>query len=122
VLSTRIPPAVVTSHRLFNPTSSEAALAPGYSLFAPSGLGRCRVSPPQVPQGRLNNSQTYLSSYWIRSLPSVISPSIVPMGLVLMPMHNPGTEVPGYFLLVPTGRKMAKLQRTLQGPSTNCHS
>ena len=26
-------------------------------------------------------------------------------------MPNPGTEVPGYFLCVPTGRKMAKRHR-----------
>jgi hypothetical protein len=32
------------------------------------------------------------------------------MGLVLNLMHNPGTEVPGYFPSVPMGRKMAKLR------------
>jgi hypothetical protein len=50
-----------------------------------------------------------LVAFWIRSLPSVCSLSIVPTGLVLNLMHNPGTEVPGYFHLVPTGREMAKL-------------
>jgi hypothetical protein len=31
-------------------------------------------------------------------------------GLFLILMRNPGTSVPGYFLSVPTGRKMANLQ------------
>jgi hypothetical protein len=35
--------------------------------------------------------------------------SFVPTGLVLNLTPDPGTEVPGYFHLIPTGRKMAKL-------------
>ncbi len=38
------------------------------------------------------------------------STSIVPMGLVLVSLHYPGTEVPGYFPGVPTGRKITKLE------------
>ena len=37
------------------------------------------------------------------------------MGLVLKLMPNPGTEVPGYFHLVPPGRKMPKLKRIPPG-------
>ena len=44
--------------------------------------------------------------------------SIVPTGLVLNLTHNPGTKVPGYFRGVPTGRKMAPLQRP-EGPAVN---
>jgi hypothetical protein len=40
----------------------------------------------------------------------VFSLSIVPTGLDRNLMQNPGTEVPGYFPGVPTGRKRAKLQ------------
>jgi len=32
--------------------------------------------------------------------------SAVPTGLVLNLMRNPGTEVPGYFHRIPTGRKI----------------
>jgi hypothetical protein len=46
----------------------------------------------------------------MRHLPFVLPISIVPTGLVLNLMHNPGTKVPGYFPRVPLGRKMAKLQ------------
>jgi hypothetical protein len=31
-------------------------------------------------------------------------------------MHNPGTEVPGYFPRVPTGRKIAKYQIAAHAP------
>ena len=43
--------------------------------------------------------------------------SVVPTGLILILMHNPGTEVPGYFPGVPTGRKMAnlKIHHCIQG-------
>jgi hypothetical protein len=54
----------------------------------------------------------------------VFSISVVPTGLVLNLMHNPGTEVPGYFHLVPTGRTIAKLLlrpfRDAQSSSTTC--
>ena len=40
----------------------------------------------------------------------MFSLSIVPTGLVLNLMHDPGTKVPGYFPGVPTGRKMPKLK------------
>src|ERR1019366_6082915 len=46
----------------------------------------------------------------------MFSISIVPTGLTLNLMHNPGTEVPGYFHFVPPGRKMAKRQRP-EGPA-----
>ena len=48
----------------------------------------------------------------------MFSISVVPTGLVLNLMHNPGTEVPGYSRCVPTGRKPAKLQRP-EGPAIN---
>jgi hypothetical protein len=39
------------------------------------------------------------------------------MGIVHNLMPNPGTEVPGYFHVVPTGRKMTKLQGARLGMS-----
>ena len=67
-------------------------------------------------------------------LASVFSASVVPMGLAPYWMHNPGTEVPGYFNLVPTGREMgpilasplralkvAKLRPTLQARTLTPH-
>ena len=50
----------------------------------------------------------------------MFSISFVPTGLVLSLMHNPGTEVPGYSHLVPTGRKMAKLQTWGSRPGLSC--
>ena len=58
-----------------------------------------------------------------------LSKSVVPTGLILEILpHNPGTEVPGYFHGVPTGRKMVRLQtpakRSLCGnfPQQSCLS
>jgi len=48
----------------------------------------------------------------------VFSLSIVPTGLFLSLMHNPGTEVPGYSHLVPTGRNMANSE-PVPAPSEN---
>ncbi|MGD0309395.1 MAG: hypothetical protein ABSC02_08900 [Acidobacteriota bacterium] len=36
----------------------------------------------------------------------MFSLSVVPPGLVHNPMPNPGTEVPGYSHIVPTGREV----------------
>ena len=88
-----------------HPAYSTGTSVPGLSdACAPSPVGTAE-SFPDVP----------LVVIWIRRLTSVFTLSIVPMGLVLNVMHDPGTEVPGYFHFVPPGRKISKLHHSF-GP------
>ena len=62
-------------------------------------------APVSGPQTKTSDNKQ--ASSFQALTPSALSVSVVPTGLVPDTTYNPGTEVPGYSHLVPTGLLMA---------------